>query len=161
MQWFGHRNKAELRRKRKYHETVMRELAAASFPRTPDVNNYVLTTYIDDPAPWETQAIGADGRVSAKNIVDFVRFAKKHDFNCAPQFVDPQMDRSNPDAQQKSPGLRIIEKNDKGIIVDGVKAIGTGVAFADWIHIGVFYRPGIPGGQLICAAAPRNLPGLP
>ena len=53
MQWFGHRNKEELRRKRKYHETIMRELGGASFPRTPDVNNYTLLTYVDDPQPWE------------------------------------------------------------------------------------------------------------
>jgi aromatic ring hydroxylase len=160
MQWFGHRNKEELRRKRKYHETVMREMAGASFPRTPDVNNYVLTTYIDDPAPWEAQAIGAEGQSLAANVVEFVEFARDNDFNCAPQFVDPQMDRSNSDAQAKSPGLRIVESNDKGIVVDGVKAIGTGVAFADWIHIGVFYRPGIPGDQIIFAATPVNTPGV-
>ncbi|CDY79056.1 4-hydroxyphenylacetate 3-monooxygenase [Caballeronia glathei] len=160
MQWFSHRDKEQLRRKRKYHETIMRELAGASFPRTPDVNNYVLATYIDDPQPWETQTIGAEGRVRASNIVDFVKFARKHDFNCAPQFVDPQMDRSNPDAQQRSPGLRVVEKNEKGIVVDGVKAIGTGVAFADWIHIGVFFRPGIPGEQVIFAATPVNTKGV-
>jgi 3,5,6-trichloropyridin-2-ol/2,4,6-trichlorophenol monooxygenase len=160
MQWFGHKTKEELKRKRKYHEAVMREMAGASFPRSPDVNNYVLTTYIDDPAPWQTQAIGADGQELAENIVNFVKFAKDHDFNCAPQFVDPQMDRSSPDAQKKSPGLRIVEKNGKGIVVDGVKAIGTGVAFADWIHIGVFFRPGIPGDQIIFAATPVNTPGV-
>jgi 4-hydroxyphenylacetate 3-monooxygenase/chlorophenol-4-monooxygenase component 2 len=160
MQWFGHRDKEQLRRKRKYHETVMREMAGACFPRTPDVNNYVLTTYMDDPEPWETQTIGGDGRVKAQNIVDFVNFAKENDLNCAPQFVDPQMDRSNPDAQQRSPGLRVVETNEKGIVVDGVKAIGTGVAFADWIHIGVFFRPGIPGDQVIFAATPVNTKGV-
>ncbi|WP_326540425.1 4-hydroxyphenylacetate 3-hydroxylase family protein [Pseudorhodoferax sp.] len=160
MQWFGHKTKEELKRKRKYHETVMREMAGASFPRTPDVNNYVLTTYIDDPEPWQAQAIGAEERPLAKNIVRFVEFARQNDFNCAPQFVDPQMDRSSPDAQQKSPGLRIVEKNAEGIVVDGVKAIGTGVAFADWIHIGVFFRPGIPGEQIIFAAVPVNTKGV-
>ena len=69
MQWFGHHNKDQLRRKRKYHETVMREMAGASFPRTPDVNNYVLTTYLDDPTPWETQSIGAEGRVNLASYV--------------------------------------------------------------------------------------------
>jgi len=49
MQWFGHRNKDELRRKRRYHEIIMREIGAASFPRTPDANNYTLLTYVDDP----------------------------------------------------------------------------------------------------------------
>ena len=42
MQWFGHRNKEEVRRKRKYHETIMRELGGTSFPRMPDTNNYTL-----------------------------------------------------------------------------------------------------------------------
>jgi 4-hydroxyphenylacetate 3-monooxygenase/chlorophenol-4-monooxygenase component 2 len=161
MQWFSHRTKEDLRRKRKYHETVMRELAGASFPRTPDVNNYVLTTYLDDPEPWETHTLGEGvGKVKAENILNFVRFAREHDFNCAPQFVDPQMDRSSPDAQQKSPGLRVTEYNEKGIVVNGVKAIGTGVAFADWIHIGVFFRPGIPGDQIIFAATPVNTKGV-
>jgi 4-hydroxyphenylacetate 3-monooxygenase/chlorophenol-4-monooxygenase component 2 len=49
MMWFGHRTREELKKKRRYHETVMREMMGASFPRTPDVNNYVLTTYTDDP----------------------------------------------------------------------------------------------------------------
>jgi aromatic ring hydroxylase len=160
MQWFGHHNKEQLRRKRKYHETVMREMAGASFPRSPDVNNYVLQTYLDDPTPWETQSIGADGHIKAKNIVNFVNFAKDNDFNCAPQFVDPQMDRSNPEAQARSPGLRIVEQNDEGLVVNGIKAIGTGVAFADWIHIGVFFRPGIPGEQVIFAATPVNAKGV-
>jgi len=160
MQWFPHKNKEQLKRKRKYHETVMRELAGASFPRSPDVNNYVLTTYMDDPEPWQEQAIGAEGQPLAHNLVEFFKFAREHDFNCAPQFVDPQMDRSSPDAQARSPGLRIIEKNERGIVVDGVKAIGTGVAFADWIHIGVFFRPGIPGDQVIYAATPVNTPGV-
>jgi 3,5,6-trichloropyridin-2-ol/2,4,6-trichlorophenol monooxygenase len=160
MQWFGHRNKDELRRKRRYHETVMRELAGASFPRTPDVNNYVLMTYADDPTPWEAQAIGAEGKNLAKNIVEFVKHAKDNDLNCAPQFVDPQMDRSGPEAQAKSPGLRLVKTDERGITVTGVKAIGTGVPFADWIHIGVFYRPGIPGEQIIFAATPVNTKGV-
>src|SRR2546428_8819974 len=92
MQWFGHRDKEQLRRKRKYHETVMREMAGASFPRTPDVNNYVLTTYMDDPAPWEAQAIGADGQSLAANVVDFVKLACDNDFNCAPQFFGQHLD---------------------------------------------------------------------
>jgi 4-hydroxyphenylacetate 3-monooxygenase/chlorophenol-4-monooxygenase component 2 len=160
MQWFGHRTKEELRRKRKYHEVIMREIGAASFPRTPDSNNYPLLTYADDPKPWEQAAIGAEGHDLAQNIIDFFRFAKENDLNCTPQFVDPQTDRSSIEAQAKSPALRIVETNDHGIVVDGVKAIGTGTAFGDWIHIGVFYRPGIPAEQIIFAATPLNTKGV-
>ena len=70
------------------------------------------------------------------------------------------MDRSEPDAQARSPALRVVETNDKGIVVDGVKAIGTGTAFGDWIHIGVFFRPGIPADQIIFAATPVNTKGV-
>ena len=96
MQWFGHRNKEELKRKRLYQEVVLREIAGASFARTPDVNNYPLLTYVDDPTPWEKSAVGADGRNLAKNVVNFFKLARDHDLNCTPQFVDPQMDRSSP-----------------------------------------------------------------
>jgi aromatic ring hydroxylase len=70
-----------------------------------------------------------------------------NDFNCTPQFVDPQVDRSGPEAQARSPALNVIETNDKGIIVHGVKAIGTGTAFGDWIHIGVRNVCGIKGND--------------
>ena len=49
MMWFQHRSKEELVRKRKYHEFIMRQFVAASMPRTPDSQNYMLVTYIDDP----------------------------------------------------------------------------------------------------------------
>jgi aromatic ring hydroxylase len=160
MQWFGHRNKEEVRRKRKYHETVMREIGGTSFPRMPDTNNYTLLTYVDDPQPWENAAIGAEGRGLAKNIVEFFDFARDNDLNCAPQFVDPQADRSTTDAQARSPALRVVDINDNGIVVDGVKAIGTGTAFGDWIHIGVFFRPGIPAEQVIFAMTPVNAKGI-
>src|SRR5882757_8901095 len=160
MQWFSHRNKDELRRKRRYHETVMREIGAASFPRTPDTNNYMLLTYIDDPAPWGKSSVGAGGRDLSQNIVDFFKFARDNDLNFTPQFVDPQTDRSSTEAQAKSPALRVVETNDQGIVVDGVKAIGTGTAFGDWIHIGVFFRPGMPAEQIVYAATPINTKGV-
>jgi 4-hydroxyphenylacetate 3-monooxygenase/chlorophenol-4-monooxygenase component 2 len=103
----------------------MKELVAASLPRTPDVNNYMLLTYVDDPKPWEQASKGADGRNLSKSIVDFYRFAVDNDLNVAPHFVDPQADRSNPDAHAASPALRIVETNDTGIVVRGMKSLGT------------------------------------
>ena len=35
----------------------------------------------------------------------------------------------------------MVATNDEGIVVDGVKAIGTGSAFGDFLHLGVFFRP--------------------
>jgi aromatic ring hydroxylase len=112
----------------------MKHFVAASCPRTPDSQNYMLVTYIDDPGPWEKAAIGADGRGLADNIRNFWQFAMDNDLVVAPHFVDPQADRSDPNAHATSPALRIVSSNDEGIIVRGVKAIGTATPFADYLH---------------------------
>ena len=78
----------------------------------------------------------------------------------APDFVDPQADRSAPTPRRPSPALRIVETNDNGIVVRGVKSLGTVAPFADWIHIGVFFRPGIAGDQIIYARCPANAKGV-
>ena len=78
----------------------------------------------------------------------------------APHFVDPQADRSDPNAHGTSPALRIVETTDEGIVVNGVKAIGTGSAFADFLHLGVFFRPGAKGDQIIYGVCPANLKGI-
>src|SRR5262245_13617555 len=160
MMWMIHRSKDELVRKRRYHELIMREFVAASMPRTPDAQNYMLFTYIDDPDPWEKASIGAEGHRLADNIRRFWQFAMDRDLVVAPHFVDPQADRSDPDAHAASPALRIVATNDEGIVVNGVKAIGTATAFADYLHLGVFFRPGAKGDQIVYGVCPANLPGI-
>ncbi|WIV56156.1 4-hydroxyphenylacetate 3-hydroxylase family protein [Amycolatopsis nalaikhensis] len=160
MMWFRHTTKDELKRKRRYLETVIRELDGGAVPRTPDVNNYVLVTYQDDPVPWSEQSQGTGGRDLTVGIQEFWDLMVEGDLNAAPAFVDPQTDRSRESAQAESPALRIVETREDGIVVRGVKAIATGAAFADYIHIGVFFRPGIPGEQVIFGAVPTNTPGV-
>jgi aromatic ring hydroxylase len=160
MTWFRHRTKEELRRKRRYLETVIRELDAGAAPRTPDVNNYVLLTYIDDPVPWSEQSQGTGGRDLTVGIRDFWDLVRAEDLNAAPAFVDPQTDRSRESAQAESPALRVVETREDGIVVQGIKAIATGTPFADYVHFGVFFRPGIPSEQIIFGAVPVNTPGV-
>ncbi|AEA24441.1 4-hydroxyphenylacetate 3-hydroxylase family protein [Pseudonocardia benzenivorans] len=160
MMWFKNTDRDGLRRKRRYHETVMRLLGAGSAPRSPDVNNSVLRTYVDDPQPWSDQSIGTDGRDLTAGILDFFEEAKAGDLNCAIAFVDPQTDRSRESAQAESPALRVVSRSDDGIVVTGVKAIATGAVFCDVLNVGVFYRPGIPEEQIIFAAVPANAPGV-
>jgi aromatic ring hydroxylase len=160
MMWFQHRTLEELQRKRRYLETVMRELGGGIIPRTPDVNNYPLLTYVDDPEPWSSQSVGTGGRDLTKGILDFWNLVRNGDLNAAPAFVDPQTDRSRESAQAESPALQVVDTKEDGIVVRGVKAISTGTAFADWIHIGVFYRPGIVAEQVIYGAVRLNTPGV-
>lgn len=81
MTWLQHRSKEELLRKRRYLETVQRELGGGAIPRTPDVNNYVLLTYVDDPEPWSSQSVGTDGRDLTQGIRDFWNEARDGDLN--------------------------------------------------------------------------------
>ena len=83
----------------------------------------------------------------------YLEFIMKH-------FVDPQADRADPNAHATSPALRIVSSNDAGIVVNGVKAIGTASAFADYLHMGVFFRPGAKGDQIIYGVCPANLKGI-
>ncbi len=113
MSWYQHRSKEELVRKRKYLEFIMKQFVAASCPRTPDSQNYMLVTYIDDPEPWEKASVGAEGRGLADNIRNFWRYAMDHDLVVAPHFVDPQADRSDPNAHATSPALRIVSTSEE------------------------------------------------
>ncbi|WP_331760410.1 MULTISPECIES: 4-hydroxyphenylacetate 3-hydroxylase family protein [unclassified Streptomyces] len=158
MMWFKHEDAEGLRRKRVYLETVVRELDGGSIGRTPCANNYGLVTYEEDPQPWSDQSVGTGGRDLTVGIRKFLDLVKEGDLNCAFAFIDPQIDRSRQHAAKTA--LRVVETRDDGIVVNGVKAVATGVPFADYIHIGVFYRPGIESEQVIYGACPANAPGV-
>ncbi|KMO66975.1 4-hydroxyphenylacetate 3-hydroxylase C-terminal domain-containing protein [Mycolicibacterium chlorophenolicum] len=74
-------------------------------------------------------------------------------------FIDPQTDRGG-DGSGPSPALTIVGETDEGIIVNGVKPVGTSAAFAQWLHLGVFFRPGLPPDQVIFGVIPTNTPGV-
>jgi aromatic ring hydroxylase len=160
MMWFRPRDVEGLRRRRKYYEAVARHLDATPYQRLPDANNSVLLTYIDDPTPWEESSVGTEGRGLAANIERWWQTFVDGDLNAGPLFVDPQTDRGQESAQATSPALRVVSSNDEGIIVNGVKAIGTATAFTDYLHVGVFFRPGIIPEQIIFAVLPTNTEGV-
>jgi aromatic ring hydroxylase len=159
MMWFRPRDADGLRRRREYYETVARHVGVG-FARLPDANNSVLLTYIDDPAPWEESSVGTERRGLADNIRARWEFFRDNDSNTGPLFVDPQTDRGKEEAQAAGPALRVVSSDERGIVVNGVKAIGTGSAFSDWLHVGVFFRPGIVEEQIIFAVLPTNAPGV-
>lgn len=64
-----------------------------------------------------------------KNITDFVKYVQREDLTVDGAMTDPKGDRSLPPSKQDDPDLylRVIERNDKGIIVKGCKAHQTGI----------------------------------
>lgn len=64
---------------------------------------------------------------------DYLRHVQKHDLTCATAVTDAKGDRSKRPHEQADPNLyvRVVEKNQKGIIVSGAKANITG---APYVH---------------------------
>lgn len=158
--WFLHKDKEELESRRIYHDTICRMFGRSFFGRMPDVNNAIFLTYIDDPQPWEENTIGYDASGFADNIRSFWAKMVDEDINLAPAVIDPPVDRSRPEAEAESPNCRVIEYRDDGIVIDGVKAVATGTIFADWIMVGVFWRPGMPEDQVMYLVMPVNTKGV-
>ena len=75
-------------------------------------------------------------------------------------FLDVQGDRWSHDTVAATPMLRMVEKTDEGIVVRGWKAIGTGVAFANEIFMGVLWKPGTVAEQVVFALVPANDPNV-
>lgn len=160
MMWMRQRDKAELGRRRRYHDTVYRMFGRSMFGRMPDVNNGVFLTYIDDPQPWEDNTVGYQAKGFADNIRKFWERMVQENLNVAPAVIDPPVDRSRPEAEAESPNCRVVEYRDDGIVIHGVKAVATGSAFADWLMVGVFWRPGMPQDQVMYLVLPANTPGV-
>lgn len=158
--WMLHRNKDELESRRMYHDTICRMFGRSFFGRMPDVNNSIYLTYIDDPEPWEKNSLECDSTGFADNIRNFWAKMVAEDINLAPAVIDPPVDRSRPEAEAESPNCRVVEQREDGIVISGVKAVATGTAFADWIMVGVFWRPGMPQDQVMYLVLPVNTKGV-
>lgn len=160
MQWFLPKNKDELAARRRFHDTVVREIGWGQYGRTPDANTLVYMTYIDDPNPWAEQSVGTEGKVVPENLVNFWNHIKERDLNVAPCVIDAQPNRARADTYRESPDLRVVERNDDGIVVRGLKAVGTGVLWGDRVAVGNMYRPGMEPDQIAFFHVPANVEGL-
>ncbi len=158
--WQLPRTKAEIVQRREFHTLVSTRIGAGQFGRMPDTSTSVLITLVDDPLPWERNAVGADGRGLADNIRRFWREAKAQDRLITPVFIDSQPDRSNADAFRTSPDLRLVGSDDEGITVHGVKAVSTGAVFGEWFFVGSFFRPGLLPEQCLFFFVRANTPGI-
>ncbi len=70
-----------------------------------------------------------------KRLVEFIKMIQSENFVIGGAMTDPKGDRSKAPHEQEDPDvfLRIVEKNDKGIVVRGAKAHQTGCINSHWI----------------------------
>ncbi|MDE1815432.1 MAG: 4-hydroxyphenylacetate 3-hydroxylase family protein [Thaumarchaeota archaeon] len=70
-----------------------------------------------------------------KRLVEFIKMIQSENFVIGGAMTDPKGDRSKAPHEQEDPDvfLRVVEKNDKGIVVRGAKAHQTGCINSHWI----------------------------
>ncbi len=98
------------------------------------------------------------------NISSYYRYMRENDIYAAYAVLPPQAAR-NPEFYVKNnlpiPSLQVVEENDDGIVIDGMKMLATGGIFADEIWIGNLL-PLAPDQvkQAVTCAIPVNAPGV-
>jgi aromatic ring hydroxylase len=160
LHWFLPRSKDDVVRRRRYYEFWWRHFKGGMFTRPPCSMNVVMFAQVDDPQPWEDNSRLSDGRPLAQNIRDQWDRLVRDDLSISPMFLDVQYDRSRDDAMAETPMLRMIDRNDEGIVVRGWKAIGTSIAFVNELLIGNLWRPGQTPEQTVYALVPVNTEGV-
>ena len=105
MHWFLPRSKADAARRRAYHEFWFRHFQGGIFTRPPAGMNVVMYAQVDDPEPWEDNAIVADGRKIpfAHNIRAQWARVTTDDVALSPMFVDVQFDRGRDNGLVETP----------------------------------------------------------
>lgn len=100
----------------------------------------------------------------AQAVSDYYEYVARNDLFLTHALLDPQLDKSKLRHEQADPGtpLRVVERNNDGLIVHGIKRIATAAPYADEILVWPFpptFRPGEEDYANVFAI-PMNTKGL-
>ncbi|MEV6122711.1 4-hydroxyphenylacetate 3-hydroxylase N-terminal domain-containing protein [Streptomyces sp. NPDC052077] len=125
--------------------------------RAPDFMANVVVGLRDYHAELETNRPGFGA-----NAIAYHRYATEHDLVLTHALGDPQIDRSASPLDDPDLALRVIEENDRGVVIRGAKQLATLAPFA---HEVLVYLNGVSAQRgaedfVIWFALPMNTPGL-
>lgn len=120
----------------------------------------------------EVMAMGASssffeeaGQPFADNVKNYYEYARENDISLTHTLIHPQVNRAKAQFEQKDANvaLHLVEKNEKGIIVDGIRLLATQGGITD--EILVFPSTVKQAGELddpysLAFAIPNNTEGL-
>jgi 4-hydroxyphenylacetate 3-monooxygenase oxygenase component len=148
----------DLERRRLASKRIAEETAGL-MGRTPDYLNYTFACFAARADVWARNG----NERGARNIVEYQRYMRDHDLSTTHTLVNPQVDRSQPEAEQAAGevSLHKIGETKEGIVVRGARMLATLAPFADELTV-------YPGSDLrpqdvkyaICFAIPLSTPGL-
>ena len=99
------------------------------------------------------------------NLTAYYRMARRDDLFLSHSVTNPQatrrVDGELADKGQVSPTLRVVREDDDGVVINGLKMIGTASVFCHETWVGNL-QPVPPGqeAEAITCAVPLNLPGV-
>ncbi|MFD1449109.1 4-hydroxyphenylacetate 3-monooxygenase, oxygenase component [Oceanobacillus profundus] len=101
----------------------------------------------------------------AENARKYAEYARENDISLTHTLIHPQVNRAKIQAEQKDANvaLHVVEKNDDGVIVDGIRLLATQAGITDEIFVfpSTVVRTGAKDDPYSLAfAIPNNTPGL-
>ncbi|MGR9091262.1 MAG: 4-hydroxyphenylacetate 3-hydroxylase family protein [Gammaproteobacteria bacterium] len=152
------RTTEQLRLKRESFITAA-SAACGMMGRAPDFLNVMITalgakrSFFAECSPQCAQA-----------VTDYYEYVARNDLFLTHALLDPQLDKSKLRHEQSDPGipLRVVDRNNDGLIVHGIKRIATAAPYADEILVWPFpptFRPGEEDYANVFAI-PMNTKGL-
>jgi 4-hydroxyphenylacetate 3-monooxygenase oxygenase component len=152
------RSREDLERRRIASKRIAEETAGL-MGRTPDYLNYTFACFAARADVWARNG----NECGAQNIVEYQRFMRDHDLSTTHTLVNPQVDRSLPEAEQAAGevALHKVGETSEGMVVRGARMLATLAPFADELTVypGSDLRPG-DEKYAICFALPMATPGL-
>jgi len=116
------------------------------------------------PVLYITHKIDADkGTSYHQNFTEWVKYMQKNDLLACPAITDPKGNRRIPAHKQPDPDmyLRVVDKNEKGIVLRGAKLHQTGAVFSHekLVFPSTTHRRGAEDYAVVCAV-PGNANGI-
>lgn len=125
--------------------------------RSPDNFPSYLSGLASNPALFEDLRQG-----TGENLIDYYRTARRDDLFLSHAVTNPQgTRRAEADGPFVSPTLRVVNEDDRGVTINGLKMIGTASAFCHEAWIGNL-QPVSAGNEAetITCAVPLNAEGV-
>ncbi len=157
--WFLRaKGKDDLVRRMHAHKKIA-QMTCGLFGRSPDHVSSFVTGLAMKPEVFDE--IGPD---YGGNLVNYYHYMRERDIYSAYAVLPPAGAR-NPELYEKKdlqiPTLRVVAEEDDGVVIEGMKMLATGAAFADELWIGNLL-PLAPNqkAESITCAVPCATPGL-
>ena len=151
-------DRADLERRTRASE-VIADLTYGMMGRSPDfVGGYITG------AAMQPEVFDAGNLKFSQHVLDYYEHCKRHDIFLSHAVAPPQGTRDEAFTGRKAervPALTVTQERDDGVILNGMKMLGTSAAFSDHVWIGNILPLAVGHEkESVTCVIPANAPGL-